>query len=271
MARLFGRILAIVLTLGATAATADTLQDVLSRGNLRVGVAAETFVPWIMVDYDGDAIGFEIDVARRLASDLGVEVTFVQRPFAQLIPSLLSGESDVVISGMSITAERAKLVAFSRPYAHSEVNFLARTANGAPVTTEQADQEGATIGVVGGTVAELAAARTFAHATIRHYEADKNLQEALLGGEIAGFVASSPLPELVMAANTDELAISADPLLRTAEALAVRPDSMRFLNLLDSWIYEMEAGGFLERLHSYWFDSHDWGDRLTEAETEAVE
>ncbi|MEJ8572645.1 transporter substrate-binding domain-containing protein [Microbaculum marinum] len=276
MARLFGRFLAMMLALGASGlaastASADTLQDVMSRGTLRVGLAAETFVPWTMVDHDGDQIGFEIDVARRLASDLGVEVQFVQRPFVQLIPSLLAGESDVIISGLSITTQRAKLVAFSRPYAHSEVNFLARTSGGAQVTTDSVDKEGTTIGVVGGTVSEFAAAQAFAHATVRQFQADRNLQDALLNGEIAGLVASSPIPELVMAANTDELTISEEPLLRTAEAFAVRPDSLRLLNLLDSWIYEKEAGGFLERLRAYWFDSTDWGDRLTQDETEVVE
>lgn len=271
MARLFGPILAAVLALATAPASADTLQDVLSRGSLRVGLAAETFVPWTMIDHDGDPIGFEIDVAQRLASDLGVEVQFVQRPFSGLIPSLLAGESDVIISGLSITTQRAKLVSFSRPYAHSEVNFLARTSDGAAVSAADADVAGATIGVVGGTVAEFAASQAFGLAAIRHYDADASLRDAMLSGEISGLVASSPLPELIVASGTDELAIGDTPLLRTAEAFAVRPDSARLLNLLDSWIYEKEAGGFLERLHAYWFDSHDWADRLTKDEIDAVE
>jgi polar amino acid transport system substrate-binding protein len=271
MVRLFGVIFAFVLALGASAASADPLQDIMSRGYIRIGVASETFVPWMMVDYDGDNIGFEIDVARRLASDLGVDPFLVQKPFVELIPSLLAGETDVIISGLSITSQRAKLVMYSRPYAYSEVNFLARTSGGAAVSPESVDAEGTTIGVVGGTTAELAAAQTFSRATIRRFDSGEALQKAMLDGEIAGVVASSPLPELVVAAGTDELAIGDEPLLRTAEAFAVRPDSARLLNLLDSWIYEHEASEFLDRLHSYWFDSHDWAERLTKPETEKVE
>lgn len=271
MANFTGRLLAVFLALAAPAASADTLGDIMSRGSLRVGLAAETFVPWAMVDEDGDRIGFEVDVASRLASDLGVELQLVERPFADLVGSLLAGESDVIISGLSITTARAKLVMFSRPYAYSEVNFLAKTTGGAPVSVEAADVDGATIGVVGGTVAEFAALQAFSRAGIRHYQADQNLQDALLGGEIAGIVASSPLPELIVAAGTDELAIAEEPLLSTAEAFAVRPASGRLLNLLDSWIYEKQASGFLDRLDSYWFDSHDWSDRLTKPETETVQ
>lgn len=271
MTKIFGWFLAAVLGFGASVASADTLKDVLSRGSLRVGIASETFVPWMMVDHDGDLMGFEVDVAQRLAADLNVDLEFVHRPFANLVMSLLAGESDVIISGLSISTDRAKLVLFSQPYASSEVNFLARTTNSEPVTVEAADIDGATIGVVGGTIAEFAAAQAFSRATIEHFQADGRLQKALLDGEISGVVASAPLPELIVAAGTDELALAAEPLFLTVEAMAVRPDSSRFLNLLDSWLNEMDASGYLARRRAYWFDSHDWSDRLTKTDLETVE
>ncbi|HON96371.1 MAG TPA: transporter substrate-binding domain-containing protein, partial [Deltaproteobacteria bacterium] len=56
-------------------AAQSTIEQVLQRGVLRVGMS--TFVPWAMNDKQGNLVGFEIDVARRLARDMGVKVEFV--------------------------------------------------------------------------------------------------------------------------------------------------------------------------------------------------
>ena len=53
----------------------DLIADIQKRGTLKVGMS--TFVPWAMRDKKGDLIGFEIDVASKLAADMGVEVEFV--------------------------------------------------------------------------------------------------------------------------------------------------------------------------------------------------
>mgnify|MGYP006378783289 CR=1 FL=1 len=64
-----------------------TLDVVRRRGVLRVGVS--TFVPWVMNAKSGDLIGFEVDVAKRLADDLGVKAQFVQASFPNLLDDLL--------------------------------------------------------------------------------------------------------------------------------------------------------------------------------------
>ena len=75
----FIAILAIILTACTGASAADSqdsvVEQVLQRGVLRVGMS--TFVPWAMKDKTGELIGFEIDVARRLAEDMGVKVEFI--------------------------------------------------------------------------------------------------------------------------------------------------------------------------------------------------
>ena len=71
----------------------SALEQVLRRGAWRVGMS--TFVPWAMRDKTGKLIGFEIDVATRLASDMGVKVEFVPTKWDGIIPALLSGKFDV--------------------------------------------------------------------------------------------------------------------------------------------------------------------------------
>ena len=99
-----------------TSASSDNLNQIKQRGTLRVGMS--TFVPWAMRDKQGELIGFEIDVAKRLAADSGLKIEFVPTAWDGIIPALLASKFDVIIGGMSITEERAKSVLFTTPYSH---------------------------------------------------------------------------------------------------------------------------------------------------------
>ncbi|MCG8565802.1 MAG: transporter substrate-binding domain-containing protein, partial [Desulfobacterales bacterium] len=82
----------------------SVIEKIQKRGVIRVGMS--TFVPWAMKDKTGRLIGFEIDVARKLAKDMGVDVEFVPTAWSGIIPALLTGKFDVIIGGMGITPER---------------------------------------------------------------------------------------------------------------------------------------------------------------------
>ena len=92
----------------------SSLEQVLSKNRLRVGFS--TFVPWAMKNKRGDFVGFEIDVARRLAADMGVAIDFIPTKWSGIIPALLTGKLDVIIGGMGITPERNLKVNFTDPY-----------------------------------------------------------------------------------------------------------------------------------------------------------
>ena len=107
----------------------STIEQILKRGVLRVGM--DTFVPWAMKDKTGKYIGFEIDVARKLAEDMGVKVEFVPTKWGGIIPALLTGKFDVVIGGMGILPKRALKVNFSIPYEYSGMGIVASTKKAA--------------------------------------------------------------------------------------------------------------------------------------------
>ncbi|MEK9924547.1 MAG: transporter substrate-binding domain-containing protein, partial [Alphaproteobacteria bacterium] len=89
--KLLTAFIALVMSVGMVgSASADSvIDDVVKRGKLVVGLA--TFVPWAMRDKKGDLIGFEIDVSRQLAKDMGVEVELVPTAWDGIIPALLAG------------------------------------------------------------------------------------------------------------------------------------------------------------------------------------
>lgn len=90
------------------------LERARREGLLRAGYAVEA--PYVYVDDHGQLTGEEVETARVVASLLGIpKIEWIQTDFADLIPALREGRFDLIVAGMFITPERAKLVAFSEP------------------------------------------------------------------------------------------------------------------------------------------------------------
>ena len=85
----------------AHGAAARDLQQVLNTGTLRVGIVL--YAPWAVRAANGELAGFEVDVARQLAADMGVKADVLPYEFSKLIPALESGEIDIIAAGLAIT------------------------------------------------------------------------------------------------------------------------------------------------------------------------
>lgn len=109
--------------------TSDTESPVLDRiqqrGELVVGTMGN-MPPLNMTSKDGEIFGLEPDLARLMANAMNVKVKFVIKPFNELLPALESGQVDMVLSGMTITAKRNLKVAFVGPYFLSGKAFLTK-------------------------------------------------------------------------------------------------------------------------------------------------
>ncbi|MFO0604806.1 MAG: transporter substrate-binding domain-containing protein [Polyangiales bacterium] len=131
----------------------DSIDRVQREGTLRVGYAVEA--PYAFVDAQGRATGESPEVARRVAESLGIRrVVWVQTQFARLIPDLESGRFDVIASGLFVTRERARRVAFSRPTFRVAEGLLVRSKDVAPPTTCRAlaGRPDARVAVISGAV-----------------------------------------------------------------------------------------------------------------------
>ena len=109
-------ILMSILLLGTVAAAAGPAQlrdfgQIVASGELRVGVSVTP--PWVIKSSAGELLGSEPDMARRLAKDMGLKAELRRYDWDQLIPALVKGEIDVIVSGMAVLPERALKVNFS--------------------------------------------------------------------------------------------------------------------------------------------------------------
>jgi polar amino acid transport system substrate-binding protein len=112
----------------AQAAEGSLLRTVLDRGHVIVG-SGSTNAPWHFEDDKGELVGMDITMARILAQGLfddETAVEFVQQDPAARIPNITTGKVDIVIQFMTVTAGRAQLVNFTRPYYVEGIALLTR-------------------------------------------------------------------------------------------------------------------------------------------------
>ncbi len=112
---------------GSTSAS-PVLDRIQKRGELIVGTMGN-MPPLNMTAKDGKIFGLEPDLAQLMARAMDVKVKFVTKPFNELLPALQNGEVDMVLSGMTITPERNRKVAFVGPYFISGKAFLTKIKN----------------------------------------------------------------------------------------------------------------------------------------------
>jgi polar amino acid transport system substrate-binding protein len=246
----------------AQPAAARTLQQVLNSGTLRVGVSLVT--PWAARASDGELAGFEIDVAKQLAADMGVEPTLLVYDFKRLIPALESGEIDLIAAGFTITPERALHVNFSQPYAETGITLATNTQKTASVKRlEDLDSDAYSIAAVRGSVAVDLARRIVPRAKLRVFDTVEAASAALVDGSVDGYLEDEPIPTYLSLDNPTKIDVPiAKPLLASRAAFAVNKGDPDFLAYLNAWIVAREADTWLPTTIDYWFKSVRWRARL---------
>jgi polar amino acid transport system substrate-binding protein len=241
---------------------ADMLADIVKSGKLRVGVAE--IVPWAMHDKDGKLVGFSIDVARKLARDLGVQVEFHPVEFHYLISDLLADRYDIIVSGFSIEPARALLVNFSNPYNSTDVTLAAnKKTAGSYTTLQEFNKPTLTIGALEGSTAEEMASKLLPEAQIKTYSSDSALFEDLTKGKLDASAADYPRPEMVAKIFSETISSPDGVKLSTfPSAFAVRRGNADFINFLNAWIASRTADEWLDGRRNYWFKSMDWAKNL---------
>ncbi len=239
-----------------------TLQKVLEKKTLRVGVSL--FTPWTIKHPDGQLVGYEIDVAKQLAKDLGVKPTFHVFDWEKIIPALLNREIDIIIAGIVITPQRALKVNFSQPYDSSGIGLvtniaLTKTFKG----PKDLDSPDVIIASVTGTIAEDLARRVFSKATLKTFATSQEAIEAVTTGKVHGYVEHEAITTFVALdhPNIVDEPLS-KPLLETRAGFAVNKRDPDFINFLNAWITAHEADTWLASVHKYWFEGVEWRKEL---------
>lgn len=239
-------------------AAGSTIEAVKKKGVLKVGM--DIFQPWAMKDKNGKLIGFEIDVATRLAEDMGVKVEFVPTAWSGIIPALLTGKFDVIIGGMGITTQRALQVNFSQPYDYTGMSIVAHKQLAAGFNSlESFNKSDVEIAVKLGTTAVAAARKYLPKATLRMFDTEPQAYQELRNGKVHAVIGNSPRPEYEAIDYSDTMFQPiAGTFTKEPIGFAMRkgdPDTLAFFN---SWIALVTLEGWLQERHDYWFGTKEW-------------
>jgi len=241
--------MAIVLILFSGSAAFADLSAILKSGAVKIAVP-EAFAPFGSVNSSGEHEGYDVDVAKLIAKDLGVKLKLVPVVSKQRIPFLETNRVDLVISTMGANPKRAKSINFSSAYAPFFSGAFAKTSL---KIKNPADLDGLTIGVTSGTLEDLELTKS----------APKGAKITRFGDNAATLSAfTSGQVQVLVAGNTAAASLSeADPNLdiKTKYIIKESPcfigikkgndDLLRWVNV---FILHKKLGGELNEISQKW-------------------
>jgi len=242
----------VALLLSHVPAHADELDDIKARGTLIVGVS-ESSPPFSFRDGDKGIVGYDVDLAAEVARSLGVGLVKVPVINAERIPALRSGRVDVVASGMTRAAARARAIDFSVAYFVSPHKILVRRDSG---LTTIAQLGGRTLALVRSASVDkdlMAAVPTLkivylddyaaAFTALRDQRVDSFLADELL---LLRFAQRSGSPQ--------DFSLIGDYTLPRTAGFALRKNEPRLRDAVDTTLIRLEASGAAAAIFTRWFE-----------------
>ena len=239
------------------------LERILKSGKLVVGTI-DDYVPFQMRNLEGELMGYNVDLMKDMAEQLGVELVIRKPAFNMLIPSLQNGDVDMIIAGMSITPKRALAVACSIPYFYSGYCLLGNKKHECSLGGyEDFDREDLILGGMMGTPTVDYARKFFKKAEVKEY---KNLGVAFMAvvsDKADAVVVDESLALYFSMLRPDKAYMVEGRFSRDGHGIFMRhgePDLVRWVNtylrnFVDSFQYQ-EA-------YTKWFENRDWWEKLS--------
>jgi polar amino acid transport system substrate-binding protein len=241
----------LILVLLTLPALADKLDDVRARGSLVIGVS-ESSPPFSFRDVETRLVGYDVDLANHVAQRLGVTLAKVPVINAERIPALKSGKVDLVASGMTRSAGRAKDIDFSIATFVSPHKILVRRDSGLTSIRQLA---GHTLALVRSASVDkdlMAAVPTLkivfvddyqaAFTALRERKVDSFLADELL---LLSFAQRSGAPK--------DFALVADYALPRTAGFGLKKNEPRFTRFVNETLLALEVSGDAQKIFDAWF------------------
>jgi len=238
-------------------------ERIKSSQTLVVGTTGD-FPPFAANTTQGKVIGFDIDLAHKLANGLRLTLQLKQMEFSKLLPAVKDGSIDIALSGITMLPSRNLDVAFIGPYATSGQSLLGKEQIISAITSnEELARSTFRIAALQGSTSEKAAHEGVPHAKVTLTETHDQSLILLLNGEVDAILADFPFCKVAEIRYPQhklkalEGALTFEPL-----GMAISGDDPLFHNLIHNFLLVMEGSGTLEKLKKKWFKSSDWIEKL---------
>lgn len=245
--RAFGLwLLAGALVMGSLPASANDLKTIKDNKVIRVAIDLGV-PPFGMKDSSLKPTGSDVGTAQLLAKDLGVKLEIVPTTGANRIPFLLTNKADIVISSLSMTPERAKVIDFSVPYA------AIQAVVGAPKSMNiksMQDLVGKTVISTRGTTNDIAITKLAPPGTnIRRFDDDATSITAVISGQGDIFATAPPLLKAINKKSPSKQMETKLLMSTSMLGVGLKKDNTELKNWVDNWVRANLKNGKLNTIY----------------------
>jgi len=246
------------VSFNTASASESVLNNILDRGEMKVCFDAG-YIPFEMKSKSGGFIGFDIDLAKMMTKAMGVKFTPVNTAWDGIIPALLTDKCDIIMGGMTITAQRNLKVNFADPYVViGQTVLLSPKLEGKINSYKDLNDGQYTITTKLGTTGEQAVKRLIKKANINLFETQADAVLEVVNGKADAFVYDLPFNALYEAQNKGQVAHLEKPFTYEPLGWAIRKNDPDFLNFLNNFLRQIKGDGSYDRVYNKWFKSDSW-------------
>ena len=257
--KLFFLIVLIFLCVPQIVSAGTVTKRIRATQTLVVGTTGD-FPPFAANTTQGTVIGFDIDLAHKLAYGLGLTLKLKRMEFAKLLPAVKDGSIDIALSGITMMPSRNLEVAFIGPYATSGQSLLGREKLISSITSNEAlagvDFK---VAALKGSTSERAAREGIPHADITLTSTHDQSLILLIDGKVDAILADFPFCKVAeFRYPQHHFKALENPLTFEPLGIAISGDDPLFQNLIQNFLIVMEGSGTLKNLTDKWFKSNGW-------------
>lgn len=226
---------------------ADTEESSIDRikaaGKIIMSTNAE-FEPFEYMD-GTDIVGIDVDISKKIAEKLGVELQINNTSFDALTAELASGKCDFVAAGMSKDPTREESVDFSDPYFSATQSII--VLKDSDIKSSE-DLAGKTIGVQLGTTGDQYCTENVEGADVQRMNKAVDAVSDLIAGRLDAVVVDNFPAKKLVANNSDKIMMLDEALTGEEYCIAVPKGDTELLDLINETLQEMEESGELDEI-----------------------
>ncbi|NTF38053.1 transporter substrate-binding domain-containing protein [Agrobacterium rubi] len=228
-------------------AFAGTVEEAKAKGKVVIGIQGDNS-PWGFVNSSGVQDGLDADIGKAFADYLGVKAEFVPLAVANRIPALMTGKVDVLFATMGMTAERAKTIQYSQPYAG---NVLSVYGPKDKKIAGYNDLSGVPVGVPKSSAMDTAITAGAKGANILRFDDDAANIQALISGQVDVVGGNQFYGDRLNAAAPDKYETKFD-LTTLYNGAATRPGEKDWNETINAFLVKIKGDGELAKIYTKW-------------------
>jgi ABC-type amino acid transport substrate-binding protein len=235
-----------------------TVNRIVQTGEIRIGITAQQ-PPFSVKSSSGSVIGFDIDIANKLATSIHVKADFIEMNFADLLGALDRDEIDIVMSGMAITSERNLEHLFAGPYLISGKSILTKNRKIIEAPIRELNMSRIEVATLKGSTSETFVKDNLPNAQSTLVDSYKEAVEMVIKGSVDFMLADYSECAYASFRNQDHGLLIQEELLNMERiGIAIPSDDPLLLNLIQNFILDLEQTGELKKIEDKWFRSGSW-------------